>query len=1253
MTKVALMTKVTLPEINSLESVKILAVSVEVGDTVKEGQALFDVEISDAIVKLFSAFDDGVVQHIYVTEGETVTVNQMLMDVEAEWLVDPMLTSKVYKVSTTLVASSDIETSVPHVGEAIVDIHTNLKTNIPDSETLTVFCNIMKKYEVAAVFKKNVDERKIDWQSVFSGVNQDIEVTKNQAVNSEKDTVQGRGELKQKLESLKHDSESKISSLAEACASHDIQIPFSLSEIKNQIKKTNLKSEDTNKILKLHQNLRYELDDPINSEFRYISMHLIPRLSKKQEDIYKCFFGGIFTFIVIVFLLSVSIDLQKNIDYFILGTIVNLPFVMALYYVFSYIYKLGHRNLSNRTHELFNNIVNIFEIAYKSKLSLEKYDKKTVSSIRSYFKNQVDSFETTKHHIQAKAEKQQEEERAWAAQHLLDAENAIENLSSIVAANTYSWTEKKLSIPPNLHLGSLHVSAQSIPIAVQHQNPFNLLITSTDNKAVDGVQNLLLQMLATKPAGMIKFTFVDPLGIGNSAAPFLKLQDYGNELIGQKVWSDPRQVEAQLDELTEHIEAVVQRYLRGEHSTIEEYNAKAKDLAEPYRVLVFFGVPQDLSHTACTKLLGLAKSGHQCGLKLIILSEELPSDLSWEALKSVQEHLFINEDNGHFKLMYGELKHHPFTFASLPPKETIDELIKQVGEGAAERGRVEIAFWDMLGQEEATLWSRSSLEDLQLPIGMTGARRIHNLTFGQGTTHHGLMAGTTGSGKSNLMHVIASSAAYCYRPGELELYLLDFKQGVEFKPYANFALPHARVVAIQGEREIGVSVLRGLNKEYERRSELFKAQDVANLTYYRKKTGKPLPRILLVMDEFQVLFQDNDALSSEAERLLEQLARLGRGFGIHILLATQTLAGMNNALGQVLSQTNVRIALQCKADDAQLILSPNNTLAVRTLNRPGAAIYNDDAGAEPANTAFQATYLPPEDHVKLLQQLRNHADEQEISQPLYVFDGTSRAQLTENKALRSLQSKAMFPEGRPKESRVVLGEPLEIKEATEGIFRREPGRNLSVLCKDETYGLGMMLGAVSSVALQHPTEDLTIVVVDFLGDNSEYTGRWQTLSDILPHEVTLEGRRKFTEIATYFAGNIDNCLEKEEPLEGNVLLVLYGLHKARDLRDDEDLLDKLLHILREGGDLGIHTLLWADSYANLTRLLGKQGLKDVDMRVAMTQNLEELRNVSGDFKIKGLKSNQGIFVDVENNVLEKFMPFEVPSIAQLESLEIS
>ena len=266
---------------------------------------------------------------------------------------------------------------------------------------------------------------------------------------------------------------------------------------------------------------------------------------------------------------------------------------------------------------------------------------------------------------------------------------------------------------------------------------------------------------------------------------------------------------------------------------------------------------------------------------------------------------------------------------------------------------------------------------VDVPLGKAGATKRQHFTLGHGTSQHVLIAGRTGSGKSTLMHAMITNLALNYSPDEIDLYLIDFKKGVEFKVYATRELPHASVVAIESEREFGISVLERLDAELRLRADRFRDAGVQDVNGYRNlPNAAPLPRILLIVDEFQEFFAEEDKLAQEAASWLDRLVRQGRAFGVHVILGSQSLGGAFTLARSTLGQMAVRIALQCSENDAHLILAENN-IAPRMLSRPGEAIYNDANGAPEGNHFFQVVWLTDERREAYLKQLHQMALERE------------------------------------------------------------------------------------------------------------------------------------------------------------------------------------------------------------------------------------------------------------------------------------
>src|SRR5205814_8595590 len=172
----------------------------------------------------------------------------------------------------------------------------------------------------------------------------------------------------------------------------------------------------------------------------------------------------------------------------------------------------------------------------------------------------------------------------------------------------------------------------------------------------------------------------------------------------------------------------------------------------------------------------------------------------------------------------------------------------------------------------------------------------------------------------------------------------------------------------------GLSVLQKLDDELKRRGDLFRKLGVQDVAGYKRAGGKEsMPRTLLLIDEFQEFFVEDDRISQSSSLLLDRIVRQGRAFGIHVLLGSQTLGGAYTVARTTLGQMVIRIALQCNEADAYLIMEDNNP-APRLLSRPGEGIYNDMAGALQGNSPFQVVWLPEVGRDSYLTRVRERAN---------------------------------------------------------------------------------------------------------------------------------------------------------------------------------------------------------------------------------------------------------------------------------------
>ncbi len=479
------------------------------------------------------------------------------------------------------------------------------------------------------------------------------------------------------------------------------------------------------------------------------------------------------------------------------------------------------------------------------------------------------------------------------------------------AAMVESWTPPT-SFSPAIRVGTLTVDLATtphprdprlawpepttieLPLALSFPSQGSLLFETSESgsaEAAAAFNNVILRLLTHTPPGKLSFTILDPVGLGQNFAGLMHLTDFEESLINRRIWTQREQIEERLAELNEHIEKVIQMYLRNEYETITEYNARAGSVAEKYHFLVVADFPANFSETAAKRLQSIVNSGPRCGVFTFLhwdRRQPLPDGLVPEELR--KNAICLRRD--HNRWIFPAEKTQPDAVVALDPpprNELAVELVHKIGQSSIDSNRVEVPF-SQIAPSEAELWTGDTTSELKVAIGRTGATKLQYLAIGKGTRQHALFAGKTGSGKSTLFHVIITNLSLWCSPEQVEFYLIDFKKGVEFKCYAEHRLPHAKVVAIESDREFGLSVLQRVDLELKRRGDMFRKLGVQDIAGYKRAGGvEAVPRTLLIIDEFQEFFVEDDEIAQTASLLFDRIVRQGRAFGIHVLLGSQTL----------------------------------------------------------------------------------------------------------------------------------------------------------------------------------------------------------------------------------------------------------------------------------------------------------------------------------------------------------------------------
>lgn len=425
-----------------------------------------------------------------------------------------------------------------------------------------------------------------------------------------------------------------------------------------------------------------------------------------------------------------------------------------------------------------------------------------------------------------------------------------------------------------------------------------------------------------------------------------------------------------------------------------------------------------------------------------------------------------------------------------------------------------------------------------------------------------------------------------------------------------------------------------------------------------------LPRTLLIIDEFQEFFSEDDKLAQEAGLLMDRLVRQGRAFGIHLLLGSQTIGGTSGLARSTIGQMAVRVALQTSEADSHLILGDNNS-AARLLSRPGEAIYNDAGGLVEANSPFQVAWLPDDRREVFLAKVRQRADARSVrGHEAVVFEGNAPADIRKNARLLQLLDAPEWP--APTTSPLGwIGDPVAIKDPSGVAYRRQSGANLLVIGQQEDAAMAALAASMVSIAAQQGPAAARFYVLDGTPADSPLAGVFARLRAALPHDAKLVDFRAAGDAVGEIAAEVQRRLDSDPGDAPDVYLVVYGLQRYRALRKSEDDFGgfsmsssdepkkanpgkQFADVLKDGPSVGVHVLAWIDTAVAIDRTLDRNSMREFDNRVLFQMSAADSSNLIDSPAANKLGFYRALVFSEEQGTMEKFRPYALPDDAWLE-----
>lgn len=454
------------------------------------------------------------------------------------------------------------------------------------------------------------------------------------------------------------------------------------------------------------------------------------------------------------------------------------------------------------------------------------------------------------------------------------------------------------------------------------------------------LREMLMRLLSSTPLVQLEVILVDALSLGGIFNLTRRLLDKNNDFIyQQRILTESKEIEEVLKHLYEYLKVNLQEKLAG-YKDFAHYNEKEKDRL-PLKALFLSGVDA-LSKDALYYLEKIMRFGSKNGVLSFVNLESEKNNQSAEDLKRYAE--FFKDRTSFECLKYLSVEViNDHGIQSKHMKDFADKIKAYYEKKKAVKRELK----DL--QKDEKFWTESSQFKVSVPVGWDINHKEMRFEIGE-AQNYTLICGRSGSGKSNFLHVLIQNLAFYYAPNEVQLFLLDYKEGVEFNAYADPILEHARLVSVASSISYGITFLKWLCDEMEKRADRFKQFNVKDLNNYRKH-GE-MPRLIVVIDEFQVLFSDNKSTKA-VEGHLNTLLKKGRSYGVHLVLATQTMRG-TDINPSFKAQIANRIALPMDAEDSSSVLGDD---AACELVRP-EGIFNNNGGNRKYHTKMSVPKAP-------------------------------------------------------------------------------------------------------------------------------------------------------------------------------------------------------------------------------------------------------------------------------------------------------
>jgi hypothetical protein len=764
---------------------------------------------------------------------------------------------------------------------------------------------------------------------------------------------------------------------------------------------------------------------------------------------------------------------------------------------------------------------------------------------------------------------------------------------------------------------------------------------STKQQCFDFINTLTARLFMSSLPGKFSVTTIDTQEMEGISDSFKSL----NKSVF--IYSRENEIQQCFEKKTQYIENVIQNLLLHPVKNIGEYN-QGKENPEGYQLLIIKAFPVGLRESSLSLLKQIMKNGLRAGIHVILLidKDELASSenaqknfdaFAIDKFNNVTLQYSFTEARYPFSI-YSNIQHFCFENLSLSQIQTIVRYVNK----SLEAKPAEVVSFANFVPQQSEWWSRSSANRIDIPFGVSEDKELASLAITQQSGQNSaIVIGIPGSGKSVFLHSTISNAIINYSPDELELYLMDFS-GVEFNTYALHNLPHAKVIAPEAEREFGLSVLRELKEEGSRRMELCRNNEVSNIVDLKEKNADlVLPRILVIIDEFQKLFEiETDSISKEAQSIIHIIIKEFRKFGINLILATQKLSDINSSILPKDLIAN-RVVFTCSKNDTDLV----GLTAVPQL-RTGECIYNAESGVAYANKKVQTFFISKKEIDNLLNSVKSFSSNNNYTvKNLITFRSDE---------LPGFRTPNIVRQSLPDEVNIFFGEPIAIMEYDVfASLRKSSNDNVLIIGGEPDVAQKIAINAPLSIMSAHTDKSAKLYFFNFMRPaDTLYSMPADYYTGTAFETVFASKANEVTECLQNIKIEIDARKADENKEQTYIYLSFYAFQLAQMFKkggrrgDDVSETGQLLnYILNNGPLVGVFTVLQVDNVPNLQQI--GDAVSYFSHRVALQMDDKDSQKIVGSeianklyIMNRSSSKYRGYYYNNRNRILVKFKPYK-------------